>query len=247
MEWPPPWPGKCWNSPNTFFCCAPTLNKRKRSSLYILEVWNENNSRLLLGLQTPILTSCPAQFALPPMLICCIVGSPCGFMHLFIYLRFYLFSWRRAEWGAGEGEEGGVYVIAVYTAFPRYYCLWLCFLFPSRVLISWSYWLAGRRVSGVKAERSLPGEIWAIWTILCFTFSPLLLLPNPLKFTAQGREKKCWLSNASHGRGTDFLLLEKEQLIESTKIGLERISHLCLTNLIFFFPLQKSPVSFCCG
>lgn len=40
--------------------------------------------------------------------------------------------------------------------FPRSYCWRLCFQFPSRVLISWSCWLAGRRVACLKAERSLP-------------------------------------------------------------------------------------------
>lgn len=80
------------------------------------------------------------------------------YTYLFIYAFIYLFGEGQSGGRAGEGG-GGVYVIAVYTAFPRYYCLWLCFLFPSRVLISWSCWLAGRRVSGVKAERSLPGGI----------------------------------------------------------------------------------------
>lgn len=82
--------------------------------------------------------------------------SPASFIYLCLRSVIYLFAAGRA--GGGRGL-GGVYVIAVYTAFPRSYCLGLCFLFPSRVLISWSCWLAGRRVSGLNAERSLPGGI----------------------------------------------------------------------------------------
>lgn len=124
-------------------------------------------------------------------------------MRSFIYLFVYLFTRGRPERGAAGG--GGC-VIAVYTAFPRYYCLWLCFLFPSRVLISWSCWLAGRRVSGVKAEKITswrdPGNL---------NNSPLYFQPSPSPRFCPLREERrsadCRLL-ATGERGTDFLFLK---------------------------------------
>lgn len=53
-----------------------------------------------------------------------------------------------------EGGLGGGGVTVERPEFPRSYCWRLCFQFPSRVLISWSCRLAGRRVARLNAERS---------------------------------------------------------------------------------------------